>query len=159
MVTGDKKEKKMSRQENTDEEFAQSGMSADDIYARLKENGLRLTEQRRIIIDIITTENYSCCKEVYFLAHKRDSSIGIATVYRMINVLEDIGAISRKNIEKTNCNGRCCDMKGGCTVVTDDSKRIILSEEDLQEALKYIMEKNGYADVDAIKAVLVNQSI
>jgi Fur family ferric uptake transcriptional regulator len=149
----------MSQQENTDEEFDQAGMSADDIYARLKENGLRLTEQRRIIIDIITTENYSCCKEVYFLAHKRDSSIGIATVYRMINVLEDIGAISRKNIEKTNCNGRCCDMKGGCTVVTDDSKQIILSEEDLQEALKYIMEKNGYADVDAIKAVLVNQSI
>jgi Fur family ferric uptake transcriptional regulator len=144
----------MSQQENTDEEFDQAGMSADDIYARLKENGLRLTEQRRIIIDIITTDNYSC-----FLAHKRDSSIGIATVYRMINVLEDIGAISRKNIEKTNCNGRCCDMKGGCTVVTDDSKQIILSEEDLQEALKYIMEKNGYADVDAIKAVLVNQSI
>jgi Fur family ferric uptake transcriptional regulator len=154
-----KEEGYMPSQQNTDDELGQSGMSADDIYARLKENGLRLTEQRRTIIDIITTENYSCCKEVYFLAHKRDSSIGIATVYRMINVLEDIGAISRRNIEKTNCNGRCCDMKGGCTVVTDDSKRIILSEEDLQEALKYIMEKNGYADVDAIKAVLVNQSI
>ena len=47
-------------------------------------------------------------------------------------------------------------MSGGCTVVTGESKRIILSEDDIQEALKYIMEKNGYADVEEIKAVLVN---
>lgn len=32
-------------------------------------------------------------------------------------------------------------MKGGCTVVTEESKQIILTEEDIQEALKYIMEK------------------
>lgn len=78
-------------------------------------------------------------------------------MYRMINTLEEIGAISRKNIQKNNCSGRCCDMKGGCTVVTEESKQIILTEEDIQEALKYIMEKNGYANVDEIKAVLVNQ--
>lgn len=137
----------------------QSSMSKDDIFALLKKNGFRLTEQRKLIVDIIVNEEYSCCKEVYFLAHKKDSSIGVATVYRMINVLEDIGAISRKNIQKTGCNGRCCDMKGGCTVVTDKSRQIILSEEDIQEALKYIMEKNGYANVDEIKAVLVNQEI
>lgn len=134
-------------------------LSKEDIVARLKEKGLRLTEQRKLIIDIIDKESFSCCKEVYFLAHKRDSSIGIATVYRMLNVLEEIGAISRKNIQKTVCSGRCCDMKGGCTVVTDESKQIILSEEDLQEALRYIMEKNGYANVEEIKAVLVNQTI
>lgn len=93
------------------------------------------------------------------MAHKKDSSIGIATVYRMMNVLEEVGAISRNNIQKAACNGRCCDMKGGCTVVTDESKQIILSEDDIQEALKYIMKKNGYANVEEIKAVLVNQSM
>ncbi len=145
--------------DNDNQIIDHSIMSGEDILARLKENGFRLTEQRKLIVDVIANEEYSCCKEVYFLAHKRDSSIGIATVYRMINVLEDIGAISRKNIQKTSCNGRCCDMKGGCTVVTDKSKEIILSEEDIQEALKYIMEKNGYANVEEIKAVLVNQAI
>ena len=74
-------------------------------------------------------------------------------------MLEDVGAMSRKNIQKTCCSRRCCDMKGGCTVVTDQSKQIILSEEDLQEALKYIMEKNGYDKVEEIKAVLINQSV
>ena len=137
-----------------DKEVVTSFMTKDEIFERLKVKGLRLTEQRRLIVDIITTEEYSCCKEVYLLAHKRDSSIGIATVYRMINVLEEIGAISRKNIEKAACNGRCCDMKEGCTVVADESTQVILSEEDMQEALKYIMKKKGYDDVEQIKAIL-----
>lgn len=139
------------------EEIGQVETNREDILSLLKQNGYRLTKQRKIIVDIIANEEYSCCKEIYLLAHKKDSTIGVATVYRMINTLEELGAISRKNIQKKNCNGRCCDMKGGCTVVTDESKQIILSEEDIQEALKYIMEKNGYTDVDEIKAVLVNQ--
>lgn len=134
-------------------------LSRDDILARLKENGLRLTQQRKLIVDIIANEEYSCCKEIYILAHKKDNSIGVATVYRMINVLEEIGAISRKNIQKANCNGRCCDMRSGCTVVTEDSKQIMLSEAELQEALKYIMEKKGIAVAEGIKAVLVNQNV
>lgn len=131
----------------------------ETIYKMLRENGLRLTNQRKLIVDIIVNEEYSCCKEVYIIAHKRDSSIGIATVYRMLNVLEELGAIQRKNLQKNSCTGRCCDMKGGCTIVTDQSKQIILSEEDLQEALKYIVEKNGYANIEEIKAVLVNQAL
>lgn len=142
---------------NNQEALGQVTGGKEDILKLLRQHGLRLTEQRKLIVDVIVNEEYSCCKEVYILAHKRDSSIGVATVYRMINTLEEIGAISRKNIQKTGCNGRCCDMKGGCTVVTNASKEIILSEEDIQEALKYIMEKNGYADVEQIKAVLVNQ--
>lgn len=134
-------------------------LSKEDIFARLKENGLRLTEQRKLIVDIIANEEYSCCKEIYILAHKKDDTIGVATVYRMINVLEEIGAISRKNIQKANCNGRCCDMKSGCTIVTEDSKQIMISEADLQEALKYIMEKKGIETAEEIKAVLVNQSV
>ena len=134
-------------------------LSKEDILARLKENGLRLTEQRKLIVDIIANEEYSCCKEIYILAHQKDETIGVATVYRMINVLEDIGAISRKNIQKANCNGRCCDMKSGCTIVTEDSKQIMISEADLQEALKYIMEKKGIETAEEIKAVLINQSV
>ena len=47
-------------------------LSKEDILARLKENGLRLTEQRKLIVDIIANEEYSCCKEIYILAHKKE---------------------------------------------------------------------------------------
>ena len=50
------------------------------------------------LLDIILEEECASCKEIYYKAANEDDSIGIATVYRMINLLEEIGAINRKNM-------------------------------------------------------------
>ena len=89
---------------NDQEPIGQVASSKEEILASLKEHGYRLTEQRKLIVDIIANEEYTCCKEVYFLAHKRDNSIGIATVYRMINTLEEYGLIHSKNKYLIECN-------------------------------------------------------
>ena len=65
------------------------------IIRKLKERGCRITRQRLIILDIILQEDCSCCKEIYYKASRQDTKIGFATVYRMVNMLEEIGAISR----------------------------------------------------------------
>ena len=70
------------------------------IIERLKEDGCRITKQRLMLLDIILEDECSSCKEIYYRASKKDPSSGAATVYRMINTLEDIGAISRKNMYK-----------------------------------------------------------
>ena len=70
------------------------------IIERLKEDGCRITKQRLMLLDIILEDECSSCKEIYYRASKKDPSIGTATVYRMINTLEDIGAISLKNMYK-----------------------------------------------------------
>ena len=70
------------------------------IISKLRERGCRISRQRRIILDIILDEDCSCCKEIYYKACKQDSSIGAATVYRMVNTLEKIGVINRKNMYK-----------------------------------------------------------
>ena len=59
------------------------------IIRKLKERGCRITRQRLIILDIILQEDCSCCKEIYYKAAKRDPSIGMATVYRMVKTLEE----------------------------------------------------------------------
>ena len=69
-----------------------------DSIQKLKDNGCRITKQRLILLDIILEGNCNSCKEIYYKAAKKDSSIGTATVYRMINTLEDIGVISRRSI-------------------------------------------------------------
>ena len=68
------------------------------ILHRLKESGLRITNQRKLILDAILQNEYSCCKEIYSQVCSVDPSVGMATVYRMIKVLEDIGAIDRRNM-------------------------------------------------------------
>ena len=87
--------------------FARTQMKRELIIQKLREQGCRITRQRRILLDIILEEECSCCKEIYYKAVAKDSSIGAATVYRMVNLLEDIGAISRKNMYRISCGTDC----------------------------------------------------
>ena len=83
------------------------------IIKKLKEKGFRITRQRRMLLDVILANECSSCKEIFFVASRRDNGIGTATVYRMVNLLEEIGAIDRKNMYRVqvskawfyrNCN-------------------------------------------------------
>ena len=48
-----------------------------------------------ILLDVILSGKWNCCKEIYYEAAKRDAAIGMATVYRMVSTLEEIGVFSR----------------------------------------------------------------
>ena len=73
-------------------------MNREEIIQKLRARGCRITKQRLTILDIILEGDCSSCKEIHYKASKLDSGIGMATVYRMVNSLEEIGAITRKNI-------------------------------------------------------------
>lgn len=77
-------------------------MSKEMIIQKLKANGCRITKQRLVLLDVILQEECESCKEIYYQAAKKDSTIGPATVYRMINTLEEIGVINRKNMYKVD---------------------------------------------------------
>ena len=77
-------------------------MQREIVIQRLKEQGCRITKQRMVLLDIILNENCSSCKEIYYKASRIDSKIGTATVYRMINTLEEIGAITRRSTFTVN---------------------------------------------------------
>ena len=68
------------------------------IIEQLKRSGCRVTKQRLMLIDVILEGKCNCCKEIYYKAAKRDPSIGMATVYRMVKTLEEAGLIQRKNM-------------------------------------------------------------
>ena len=71
-------------------------MQKDYVINKLKERGCRITKQRLLLLDIILNEECESCKEIYYKAMKADKGIGTATVYRMINTLEEIGVVTRQ---------------------------------------------------------------
>ena len=81
-----------------DENYQRTKMQEEMIFQKLKNMGCRITKQRQILLNIILQEECASCKEIYYKARKEDGKIGVATVYRTINLLEEIGAISRKNM-------------------------------------------------------------
>ena len=76
--------------------YQRTRMQRERILQKLKERGCRITKQRLTLIDIILEHECSSCKEIFYRASKEDESIGIATVYRMVNALEEIGVLSRR---------------------------------------------------------------
>ena len=110
--------------------YRHTQMQKDLIIEKLKERGLRITRQRMILLDNILEGECSCCKEIYYRASALDPKIGVATVYRMINTLESIGAISRKNMYR-----EACSTKGACTVELDDDTICHLSGQKLNEVI------------------------
>ena len=83
-------------------------MQREIILTKLKEKGCRITKQRLRLIDIILQNECSSCKEIFYRALEEDDKLGVATVYRMVNLLEEIGAISRKNMYKVlKCSASC----------------------------------------------------
>ena len=70
-------------------------MQKDVVIRELKKRGCRITKQRRMLLEVILENECSCCKEIYYMASKKDPTIGLATVYRMVGVLEEMGFLSR----------------------------------------------------------------
>ena len=88
----------------------------------------------------------------------RDPSIGIATVYRMVKTLEDIGAISRKNMYRISCDADC-GFREGCILVLENQERVSLTMEDFREAIGEVLRRKGYPGQEKVETVLWNPAI
>lgn len=70
-------------------------MNSSEVYKLLRQNGCRVTRQRRLIVDVILKNDHTTCKDLYYQVARKDETIGVATVYRMVRQLEDIGILRR----------------------------------------------------------------
>lgn len=126
-------------------------MQRDTIIQQLKENGCRITKQRMLLLDIILADDFSCCKEIYYKASKTDSRIGAATVYRMINTLEEIGAIDRKNMYRISCDN--CASGNICMIELDDDTRVELSACKWEQVIQAGLKACGYIEGRVVKKI------
>ena len=145
----------------TEPNYQRTLMQKDVVIQELKKRGCRITKQRRMLLDVILENECSCCKEIYYKAVKKDPKIGAATVYRMVNTLEEIGAINRKNMYRITCDE---NDNGGYTVRLNDDSSINLSESKWSKIIESGLEACGYIKnqkitsvVDRKKAVSVNK--
>ncbi len=122
-------------------------MDKEEIYARLRENGFRLTEQRKAIIDVILNENCTCCKELYYCVTKKMPEIGLATAYRMVSVLEEIGAVKREGSFKVcaiNPPGEKWEM------VLDSGRVIALDDSTLKKVIESGLRNEGFINNESV---------
>ena len=143
-----------SRDNKSTEKYHRTKMQKEVVLQRLKENGCRITKQRKMLLDIILQEECTCCKEIYYKATTLDSSIGAATVYRMVNLLEEIGAINRKNMYRISC-GMNCNRENTCVIELDDQTIFRLSSGEWYKVISEGLRCLGYVATQKVASVVV----
>ena len=96
-----------------DERLIRVAREKDKILELFRNKGMRITKQRKLILDIVFEQECTSCKEIYYRASESNSGIGIATVYRMVNALEEIGVVSRKLVYRPAGPGRSSSGASG----------------------------------------------
>jgi Fur family ferric uptake transcriptional regulator len=137
-----------------DERLIRKAREKDQILELLRQNGMRVTKQRKLILDIVFEQECTCCKELYYLASKRDKSIGIATVYRMVKVLTDLGVFQVREPYRI-ISGSKDSSKGGCRMVLKDQSFVDLSQEEWNQILDAALKKKGYSSEEIEQVILL----
>lgn len=136
-----------------DRRYTRTEMQKENIIQKLKEQGGRITKQRLMLLDIILREECSSCKEIYYKASKLDAKIGTATVYRMVNTLEEIGAISRRNMYRIECDHQC-NVGNACTIEFDDNTTLELSACMWNKVISEGLLACGYAGSGQVRKII-----
>ncbi len=76
-------------------------VNPESVKATLREKGYKLTPQRRAILEMLleNQDKHLSTEDVYMLVKGKCSEIGIATVYRTLQLLEQMGAVNKLNFD------------------------------------------------------------
>lgn len=117
------------------------------------EKGIKLTDQRRVIAEVIEiSEDHPNAEEIFARAAQIDPNISLATVYRTVNLFEGYGIIEKLDFQdgkaryeaKSDSNlahhHHLIDLETG--------KVLEFYDEDLENIKERIAAKLGYQLVD-----------
>ena len=123
----------------------------ENLKTKLNESGLKITPQRRAIINILLDNDnrHLSSEEIYDLVRENCPEIGLATVYRTMQLLDEIGVISKLNLDdgciryeidlnKSECHNHhhlICKTCGKIIEVEDDLMDSV--EKEIQSAYKF----------------------
>lgn len=74
---------------------------SEGITQILQASGRRLTSQRRLLLEVLNEyHGHLDAEAIYALAKKRDPNISLATVYRTLKVLKEVGVVQERILDR-----------------------------------------------------------
>ncbi|WMJ75846.1 MULTISPECIES: Fur family transcriptional regulator [unclassified Sedimentibacter] len=121
---------------------------SDYLLKALGDNGYKTTSQRALVYEVLSEnkDQHLSTEEVYELVKKKNSNMGIATIYRTLQLFEEIGLVykhnfddgcSRYEILSPNSN----EVHQHHHLLCKKCGRIIEVKEDLMNSLEEMIEK------------------
>jgi Fur family transcriptional regulator, ferric uptake regulator len=117
---------------------------------RCVEQGLRMTDQRRVIARVLSDSvDHPDVETVYDRASKVDSRIGLATVYRTLRLFEEANILERHDFGDGRARYEEMPNEHHDHLIDVQSGQVIEFQNDEIEALqRRIAEQHGFRLVD-----------
>ena len=136
-----------------DEKLIRTTREKDMILEKFRNRGMRITKQRRLILDIVFEQDCTSCKEIYYQVREKDQTVGIATVYRMIKTLEE--AVFQTNVPYRLTGRSAQNPINGCRVILKNHHEVDFDAEEWNRVLTYALRQKGYHNVQDIDQVIL----
>lgn len=121
-----------------------------DIEALCAEKGLRITEQRRTIAQVLSESNdHPDVETLHERAARIDPNISIATVYRTVRLFEEAGVLERHEFGDGRSRYEPTTEEHHDHLIDVESGKVIeFHDEELELLQRRIAERLGYRLVD-----------
>jgi len=124
----------------------------NDLKAIIKQKGMKYTEQRAIILQILVNlDDHLNAEEIHSIIQKEypEQNIGIATIYRTLNFLEEVNLISSISFgsdgKKYEGNQK---EHHDHLICTSCGKIVEFLDDDIEKKQEDIASKNGFTITD-----------
>lgn len=119
---------------------------AKDIIQRCAQNGLRMTDQRRTVAQVLeTSQDHPDVEELYARALKLDPRISIATVYRSVKLFEESGILEKLEFGDGRARYEDAERDHHDHLIDMNSGEVIeFIDPDIEALQEKISERLGY---------------
>jgi Fur family transcriptional regulator, ferric uptake regulator len=69
-----------------------------DLGAELRAQGYRVTPQRQLVLEAVTTLGHATPEEIAASVQQKASGVNLSTVYRTLDLLEELGLVTHTHL-------------------------------------------------------------
>ena len=122
----------------------------ETIAQKCIKNGVKLTEQRKVIAKVMTeSDDHPNVDELYKRVTQIDSKISIATVYRTVKLFEESGILTKHDFKGGKARYEELSEQHHDHLIDIKSGEIIeFVDNEIEELQKKVAENYGYELVD-----------
>ncbi len=119
---------------------------ADTIIERCEAQGLRLTEQRRVVARVLEdSDDHPDVEELYARASAIDAGISLATVYRTVKLFEEAGILEKLEFRDGRARYEDAERDHHDHLIDLNSGEVIeFVDAEIEELQERIADKLGY---------------
>lgn len=112
-------------------------VSDDEMLEVLREQGKRITPQRRLLLQVIReSDGHLDADEIYRRARQEDPRISLSTVYRNLHLLKELGLIRELHLDQEHHHYELRGAKEHYHLICSDCGRVIEFHSPLVRKLR-----------------------